>query len=70
MGRNIKDLIPLLALGRPRLQKILYFIQLPVVLPMLTLLFLLDGLDKDKHMTQNYDVIAQKVADDFACRRD
>jgi SAM-dependent methyltransferase len=61
LGKGIKDLLPLLAIGRPNLQKIVYLIQAPVVVPMLFLLFLLDFADKNKHMTQNYDVIAEKI---------
>ena len=61
MGKNIKDLVPLLALGRPGLQKILYLIQAPLVIPMMLVLFVVDGLDKGKFMTQNYDVIAEKL---------
>ena len=61
MGKNIKDLVPLLATGRPGLQKLLYLVQAPVVIPLLVVLFLVDGLDQDKFMTQNYDVIAEKT---------
>lgn len=67
LGKNIKDLFPLMALGRPRLQKILYSIQSPVVLPILFILFWMDGIDKNKHMTQNYDVIAEKIGPDPKC---
>jgi SAM-dependent methyltransferase len=61
LGKGIKDLFPLLTQATPRLHKVLYVIQAPVVVPILLILFLLDGLDKNKHMTQNYDVVAEKV---------
>ena len=59
MGKNIKDLLPLLT-SRPALQKTLWLLQAPVVVPLLFVLYFLDTLDKDKHLTHNYDVIARK----------
>jgi SAM-dependent methyltransferase len=59
-GKMIKDLFPLLT-SRPWLQKTLWLLQAPVVAPTLLVLYLLDGLDKPKNLTQNYDVIARKL---------
>jgi ubiquinone/menaquinone biosynthesis C-methylase UbiE len=59
LGKTIKDLFPLLT-TRPWLQKTLWLLQAPIAAPILLLLFLLDGLDQDKNLTQNYDVIARK----------
>jgi SAM-dependent methyltransferase len=59
-GKMIKDLFPLLT-SRSWLQKTLWLLQAPVVAPMLLLLFLMDGLDREKNLTQNYDVIARKL---------
>ncbi len=59
MGKNIKDLFPFL-ISRPGLQKAVWLLQAPVVVPLLVLLYYLDKLDKDKHLTQNFDVIARK----------
>jgi len=60
LGKQIKDLFPLMRVGSPRLAKTLYILQSPVVVPLLFVLFWLDKFDNNKHMTQNYDVIAQK----------
>ena len=59
MGKNIKDLFPLLT-SKPWLQKTLWILQAPVVVPALFVLYFLDRLDKNKYLTHNYDVIAQK----------
>jgi ubiquinone/menaquinone biosynthesis C-methylase UbiE len=59
LGKTIKDLFPLLT-TRSWLQKTLWLLQAPIVVPTLLLLYLLDGLDRDKNLTQNYDVIARK----------
>ncbi len=58
-GKTIKDLFPLLT-NRPWLQKTLWLLQAPVVIPLVFVLYFLDGLDRDKNLTQNYDVIARK----------
>ncbi|MFO1478201.1 MAG: class I SAM-dependent methyltransferase [Verrucomicrobiota bacterium] len=59
MGKMIKDLFPLLT-NRPGLQKALWILQAPVVVPTLFLLYLLDPLDRKKHFTNNYDCIAKR----------
>jgi SAM-dependent methyltransferase len=59
-GKMLKDLFPLLT-SRPWLQKTLWLLQAPLVAPTLLLLYLLDGLDRPKNLTQNYDVIARKL---------
>jgi SAM-dependent methyltransferase len=59
-GKTIKDLFPLLT-NRSWLQKTLWLLQAPVVVPTLLLLYFLDGLDREKNLTQNYDVIARKA---------
>lgn len=59
LGKGIKDLFPLL---NPKFAKPIYLIQLPLVLPILFVLFWLDKLDKNKYMTQNYDLIAERLS--------
>jgi SAM-dependent methyltransferase len=61
LGKGIKDLFPLLKGASPKLAQTLYLIQLPVIVPILFILFWLDKIDKNKYMTQNYDVIAEKT---------
>jgi ubiquinone/menaquinone biosynthesis C-methylase UbiE len=59
LGKMIKDLFPLLT-TKPALQKTLWILQAPVVVPLLVLLYLLDSLDRRKDFTLNYECIAQK----------
>jgi SAM-dependent methyltransferase len=59
-GKMLKDLFPLLT-SRPWLQKTLWLLQAPLVVPTLLLLYFLDGLDRAKNLTQNYDVITRKL---------
>lgn len=59
MGKMVKDLFPLLT-SNPRLQKLIYVFQAPVVVPILFLLYILDPIDRNKYLTNNYEVIARK----------
>jgi len=59
-GKFIKDLIPGMA-PTPRISVFLTILQSPIVVPILCLLYLLDGLDKKKELTTNYLAIYEKV---------
>jgi hypothetical protein len=59
MGKMIKDLLPFLT-AKPWLQKTIWLLQAPVVVPLLVLLYLLDPLDRKKYFTLNYECIARK----------
>jgi SAM-dependent methyltransferase len=59
LARTIKDLLPLLT-TRPGLQKTVWVLQAPVVVPLVVLLTLLDPLDRKKYFTLNYECVARK----------
>jgi hypothetical protein len=59
LGKMIKDLFPLLT-SRRGLQRTVYILQAPIVLPILTVLYFLDKIDRPTNLTHNYDVIARK----------
>ena len=59
MGKNIKDLFPLLT-PKLWLARTIWLVQAPIVVPVLFVLYFLDKIDKNKYLTHNYDVIAQK----------
>jgi SAM-dependent methyltransferase len=59
LGKMIKDLFPLLT-TRLTLQRTIYIVQAPIVVPILVVLYFLDKIDKNTNLTHNYDVIARK----------
>jgi ubiquinone/menaquinone biosynthesis C-methylase UbiE len=59
MGKMIKDLFPLLTTNST-VQKVIWIVQAPIVVPLLVLLYLLDSLDRKKDFTLNYECIAKK----------
>ncbi len=59
-GKMLKDLVPGITTHKI-LYAVLFIVQLPIVLPVLVLLYFLDKLDKNKHLTLNYEAIYEKV---------
>jgi SAM-dependent methyltransferase len=59
LGKMIKDLFPLLT-SRRGLQRTVYILQAPIVLPILFVLYFVDKIDRPTNLTHNYDVIARK----------
>ncbi|HZL43739.1 MAG TPA: class I SAM-dependent methyltransferase [Verrucomicrobiae bacterium] len=59
-GKMIKDLFPMLVIKRVGLQRAIYLVQAPVVVPLLVILYFLDKIDRNTILTQNYDVVARK----------
>ena len=58
-ARIIKDLFPLLT-SRSWLQKTIYLLQAPVIVPLVVVLTLLDPIDRRQYFTVNYECVARK----------